>query len=175
MQEKLALPSFKPSTDPGKKFYTMNLKQRGTTLVSLIKKNKWFGHSFVSGFGHYGYFTIASPEWYYGLMKWAAGVFMAFILGTILLRGNAQSRVFVLMVMMLSLALIGASLHRSWTVDFQAQGRYLFPILPMVGVVLAGSRRLFANGYFTTQVVFLYGLAAYSFIFVALVYIPRAI
>lgn len=175
MREKLALPSFKPSTEPGEKFYTMNLKQRGTTLVSLITKNKWFGHSFVSGFGHYGYFTIASPEWYYGLMKWAAGVFMAFILGTILLRGNAQSRVFVLMVLMFSLALIGASLHRSWTVDFQAQGRYLFPILPMVGVVLAGSRRLFANGYFTTQVVFLYGLALYSFIFVALVYIPRTI
>jgi uncharacterized membrane protein len=74
---------------------------------------------------------------------------------------------------MLSVALIGASLYRSWTIDLQAQGRYLFPILPMVGVLLARGRTLVDNGVFILFSIQLFALSLYSYIFIALIQIPR--
>ena len=174
MQEERAHHWFKPSTELDKKHVTMFMKDRGTPLKSLVfGRYNWFGHTFVSGFGHYGYFTVAGPARYYSLIKWAAGVFLIFIFVTVFIRGTPETRVISVAVLLLGAALIGASLHRSWTVDFQAQGRYLFPILPMVGLLLAKSGRLFTNGLFTLQLCYLYALSIYSFIFIALVFIPR--
>ena len=174
MQEERAHQWFKPSTELDKKYVTMFMKDRGTPLRSLVfGRYNWFGHTFVSGFGHYGYFTVAAPEFYYDLIKWTAAVFISYILIIVFLRGNGEARAVAAAAVLLAFALIGASLHRSWTVDFQAQGRYLFPILPMIGVILAKSRNLFTNRLFTLQLCFLYALSLCSFIFVALVYIPR--
>ena len=174
MQEQRAHHWFKPSTELDKKHVTMFMKDRGTTLRSLVfGRYNWFGHTFVSGFGHYGYFTVAAPARYYAMIKWAAGVFVTFIFGMVLIRGTSETRLLALTVLLLGGALIGASLHRSWTVDFQAQGRYLFPILPMIGVLLARSGDLFTTRLFTLQLCYLYALSIWSFIFVALVYIPR--
>ncbi len=77
------------------------------------------------------------------------------------------------LVMVMSIALIGASLHHSWTMDFQAQGRYLFPLLSMFGVLLGRCRTIFETRLFVLSVTQLYLLGLYSFIFVALMNIPR--
>ena len=71
------------------------------------------------------------------------------------------------------MALIGVSLYHSWTMDFQAQGRYLFPILCMFGVLLGRCRQLFDTRLFILSVSQLYVLGLYSFIFIALINIPR--
>jgi hypothetical protein len=173
MQEKTAHHWFKPSTELDKKHVTMYLKQRGTTLRGLVQTHQWFEHTFVSGFGLYGYFTIAAPERYYRLVKWVASIFLIYIFAVVLIRGSTETRLLALFVLGLGIALIAASLHRSWTVDFQPQGRYLFPILPMLGVLLARSRSLFANSIFAVLLSALFFLSLYSFIFIALVSIPR--
>lgn len=175
MQEKMAHRWFKPSTDLHKKHVTMYMKQRGTTLRGLVQTHQWFQHTFVTGFGVYGYFTIAAPEEYYRLVKWVASIFLIYIFTVVLIRGSTDTRLLALLVLGLGVALIGASLHRSWTVDFQPQGRYLFPILPMIGVLLAKSRTLFSNGIFAVLLSSLFFIALYSFIFIALVSIPRPV
>ncbi len=173
MQEKTAHHWYKPSTELSKKHVSMHLKERGTSLKEMIVKHQWFQHSFVTGFGLYGYFTISAPEFYYRLVKWALIIFLVYTCASLLIRGDNQVRGLTVLVVMLSVALIGASLHRSWTIDLQAQGRYLFPILPMVGVLLARGRAAVDNGVFILCSIQLFALSLYSFVFIALIQIPR--
>ena len=174
MQEKTAHHWYKPSTELNKKHVSMYFKQRGVTLKEMIVKYRWFAHSFQTGFGKYGYFTISGSDSYYRLMKWSAIVFLVFLGGAVAFRGDTEGRLLALLVCGLALALIGASVHRSWTVDFQAQGRYLFPILPMLGVVLARNRSVVDNKVFILLAMQLFLLSLYSFTFIALPAIPRS-
>lgn len=173
MQEKTAHHWYKPSTELHKKHVSMYMKQRGTTLKELIYQRKWFAHTFETGVGKYGYFTIGAPEIYYWLMKWCLIAFFVYVCGAIALKGNTEGRLMALLAVGLTLALIGASVHRSWTIDFQAQGRYLFPVLPMIGMVLATNRPLMDTKVFILIIVHLFLLSLYSFIFIALPVIPR--
>jgi len=173
MQEKTAGERFKPSTELKDKHIYLHKKARNIPLKSLIVKDKWFGKTFRTGFGVYGYFTIIGPEIYYEIVKWFALIVLIYLYGTIIIRGPAVDIVTALVAGLLSIALIGASLHHSWTMDFQAQGRYLFPILSMIGVVLGRSRSLFGSRLFVLSVSQLYVLGLYSFIFIALLQIPR--
>ncbi len=173
MQEKTAHHWYKPSTELDKKHVSMYLKERGTSLKEMIVKHQWFRHNFVTGFGLYGYFTISAPEFYYRLVKWALIIFLVYTCTSLLIRGDNQVRGLTVLVVMLSVALIGASLYRSWTIDLQAQGRYLFPILPMVGILLARGRTVIDNGVFILFSIQLFALSLYSYIFIALIQIPR--
>ncbi len=174
MQEKTAHHWYKPSTELNKKHVSMYFKQRGVTLKEMIVKYRWFAHSFQTGFGKYGYFTISGSDTYYRLMKWSAIVFLVFLGGAVAFRGDTEGRLLALLVCGLALALVAASVHRSWTIDFQAQGRYLFPILPMIGVVLARNRPAVDNKMFILLTMHLFLLSLYSFIFIALPAIPRS-
>ena len=173
MQEKTAHHWYKPSTELSKKHVSMYMKKRGTTLKELLVQHKWFAHSFQTGFGKYGYFTISASETYYQLMKWGVIVFLVFLAGSVAFKGDTEGRLLALLVGGLALALIAASLHRSWTIDFQPQGRYLFPILPMIGVILAKNRAAVDNQVFILITMHLFLLSLYSFIFIALMAIPR--
>jgi hypothetical protein len=144
------------------------------TLKEMIVKYRWFAHSFQTGFGKYGYFTISGSDTYYRLMKWSMIVFLVFLGGAVAFRGDTEGRLLALLVCGLALALVAASVHRSWTIDFQAQGRYLFPILPMIGVVLARNRSVVDNKVFILLTMQLFLLSLYSFIFIALPAIPRS-
>jgi len=173
MQEKTAHHWYKPSTELNKKHVSMYMRDRGVALKDMIVKHKWFVHSFETGFGKYGYFTISGSKTYYRLMKWCVIVFLAYLVTAVAIKGNIEGRLLILLVGGLALALMGASLHRSWSTDFQAQGRYLFPILPMIGVVIAKNYSVINNRLFIliTTVIFL--LSFYSFVFIALRAIPR--
>ena len=173
MQEKTADHWYKPSTDLHKKHVTMYMKDRGTTLKAMIVNHRWFAHTFETGFGKYGYFTISASQTYYTLMKWCVIIFVVYVFAAVAIKGDTEGRLLALLVVGLSLALVAASIHRSWTVDFQAQGRYLFPILPMIGVILAKNRAAVDSRLFVLLTMQTFLLSIYSFIFVALVAIPR--
>jgi len=174
MQEITANHWYKPSTELHKKHVSMYMKQRGTSLQKMITDYNWFGHTFETGTGKYGYFTISGPDTYYQLMKWLLIAMLLYIFAAISIRGNSEGRLLALLVAGLSLTLLAASIHRSWTVDFQAQGRYLFPILPMVGVVLTRNRAAIESRIFVLLLSHLFLLSFYSFVFVALLNIPRS-
>jgi uncharacterized membrane protein len=68
---------------------------------------------------------------------------------------------------------VSVSLYHSWTKDFQAQGRYLIPILPMLGVLCAQGRNAISQKIFTLFTTSMFLLSVYSYICVALLEIPR--
>ena len=173
MQEKMADKQYKPSTDLADTHRSLYKKARGIALKSLIVKDKWFGKTFKTGVGMYGYFTVIGPERYYEIMKWFAVVLLVYTLSLILIRGSTTDLMLTGATLLLSVALIGASLHHSWTMDFQAQGRYLFPILCMFGILIGRCRVIYEKRLFILSISQLYLLGLYSFIFVALLNIPR--
>lgn len=173
LREKIADPLYKPSTKLDEKHIFLSRKERGATLEELVIKDRWFERSFRSSFGVFGYFTISAANMYYDLVRWTGAGLLVFLFGSIAIRGGLSGNALSLVMLALSAALIGASLHHSWVFDFQPQGRYLFPIVPMLGM-LCGMRYEIVN----KQVLFLgvglmYLLGLYGFIFEALVKIPK--
>ena len=76
-------------------------------------------------------------------------------------------------MVLLSATLIAVSLYHSWTKDFQAQGRYLLPILPMLGVLCMQGGKAIGPKILTLDTTAMFLLSVYSYICVALLEIPR--
>jgi hypothetical protein len=175
LQEELAHPWYKPSTELHKKHVSLYRKARGTTLEEMITLERWFERSFQSAFGVFGYFTISAPLPYYDLVRWTGVALLIFVFGSIFLRGGIVESGLAVSVLCLSSALIAVSLYHSWTVDFQAQGRYLFPIIPMLGILYARTYRIIYQPFFVLGVTCMYLLGVYAFIFEALLRIPKVV
>ena len=175
LQEELANPWYKPSTELHKKHISLYRKARGATLEEIVMVDRWFERSFQSSFGVYGYFTISGTQGYYDLVRWFGVVLLVFVFAAIFRGGGLVGGGMAVAALGLAGGLIGVSLHHSWALDFQAQGRYLFPIVPMLGILYGWNytvvnRRLLI--LFLTPMVM---LGVYSFIFEGLLRIPRVI
>lgn len=175
LQEETAHPLYKPSTELDKKHVNLNRKERGVTLEEVIFSDRWFEQTFRSSFGVFGYFTISGPYIYYDLMRWIGTALLFFVVGSIFLRGGLGGGFLALTTVGFSSALIVASLHHSWVVDFQAQGRYLFPIVPMLGILYGLYHKVVNRQVMVLGVLSMYMLGIYSFIFQALLRIPKVL
>ena len=69
--------------------------------------------------------------------------------------------------------IVWISLFHSWNNDFQAQGRYLFPIIPMLGLGLLLLRDRLPAKALLAATAFCFALSAYSFAFIGLAQVPR--
>ncbi|MBW2660372.1 MAG: hypothetical protein JRC87_12425 [Deltaproteobacteria bacterium] len=174
-QEKFAHPEYKPSTELEDKYGTLLRKDRGHTLKELVVTDHWFEKSFQSGFGVFGYFTIAASEVYYDMVRWTGVGLLIFVFGSIFIRGGLINSTVAFSVLVVFAVLIAASLHRSWTWDFQAQGRYIFPIVPMFGILYARTYKVIHQPFLILGVTCMYLLGMYAFIFQALLKIPRVV
>lgn len=175
LQEKLAHPLYKESTELDKKHINLFRKARGATLRDIIIKENWFERSFQSGFGVYGYSSINGPHIYYELVRWTGLSLLLFVFGSIFWRGGLINSGLAVSVLGLSVMLIGVSVYHSWTADFQAQGRYLFPIFSMLGILYAITHKAIQSSILSFGVILMYLLGIYSFIFQGLMYIPKII
>lgn len=175
MRDKIALPMFNPLTPLDKQHQSLSLKERGITFKEIIYRDRWFEKSFRSAFGVYGYFTISGSHVYYELVRWAGVAFLVFLFGSIFIRAGLINNVYSLSVISIATVLIAASFYHSWTKDFQAQGRYLIPILPMLGILCALTREYVNSRILTFFTSCMFLLSVYSFICVALLEIPRLI
>lgn len=173
LQEDYAHEDYKPSTELHKKHFSLLMKDRGTTLERVIFEYRWFERTFQSSFGTFGYSSIFGTQAYYDLVRWSGVFLLAIFFSSILHRGDWAGRGLAMGGICLSVALIGVSLHHSWTIDFQPQGRYLVPIVPISGILYglnydAVNRSLLALG-----ITPLFLLSTYAFIFEGLLRIPR--
>lgn len=173
LREELATPLYKPSTPLEQKHIFLYRKARGHTLEQLVMNEFWFGKTFRSAFGMYGYFTVSATDSYYHLIHTTGIAFLVFFAGSIMLRGGVPGNTLLLLTSMCAVGLVGASLYHSWTSDFQTQGRYLFPIIPMLGVLLYHTRQYMISPGYRLFLVGMFLLSSYSFINVALLRIPK--
>ena len=173
MRETMAKPEYKPSTPLEEKHIYLNRKARGTTLTQVVTVDRWFEKTFQSGFGFYGYFTIHGSSIYYDLVRWSGVLLLAYLLISLFLKGGWLGWGVGITALGASAALIGASVYHSWVVDFQTQGRYLFPLVPILGVLCGWFVHCYKHRLLFLGCTAMYIMGLYSFIYDALLRIPK--
>lgn len=173
MREELADYIYKPSTSLEYTHSNLYHRAQGRTLKDLIKVDHWLDKTFHSTFGVYGYFTVSASIWYYRVVGWVGSIFLMFCVLSVLVRGGIAGNLLLTCFFCCAAGLIGASMWHSWTADFQAQGRYLFPIIPMLSIVMYHIRTFLPSAGYRLLMLSMFMLAMYSFVFVALLNIPK--
>lgn len=168
MQELTANHLFKPSTELSKKHAYQKMRERGVNLKRFITHHRWGEKTFRSGFGTYGHMTVGGPDVYYNTIRVVSLGFLAFISFSIVIRGGLAGNCLLGGATLCSTALIFVALYHAWTVDFQAQGRYLFAIVPITGMVLAKTEKIYNQALFRTLFLSMFLLSVYSFVGIAL-------
>jgi hypothetical protein len=174
--EKYAVNEYKPSAqEAGTQFWGLRMREQGLTYPQLFSIWTWHIWSFRTSFGVYDYMKIYAPLLYYryiGYLFWTLAGALA--LSLVLHGGRGGLSALVVFVLFAGLTVFQSTWH-SWVNDFQAQGRYLFPIGAMAGLVLArfsraANRTLPVTGILAGGMVC---LSLYSFIWIGLAQIPK--
>ena len=168
LREAHARPEYKPSrihepgSNPG-----LALRAKGVGLGEVLGPMRWPRRFFRSFTGVYGPMTVIAPPAYYI----AQGILYAALAaaGAGLLRKRAWSEK---LLVLLTILFIGGMLFDavlfSWLYDFQAQGRYLFPAIPLLLllVLTLNGRRPISPPLVLLAALF--ALGTWSFVFVGL-------
>ena len=124
--------------DPGNYNLLIHMYDQGIPLSELFGKYHWLQTSWYSFYGVFGQMNIFLPSWIYRSVI----IFLLILAGSMLVRVIRQNKknfkAYGIVISLIVTALINliASIHNSWTWDFQPQGRYLFPILPALGYAI---------------------------------------
>jgi hypothetical protein len=171
--EKFAAPGYRPSEiAAGKGASRMALRNQGVPFTDLFGKYRWGKTSFQSFCGMYHWMSLPSPGAYYAVM----GALYAALLLTIGLAFRKlpwSEVVFGTGVLCTAGAVILLSAYLSWNADFQPQGRYLFPILPMLAFVLYRYRETLPSRALHLLFTGLFAASVFSFVFTGLRAIPQ--
>ncbi|MFT5727385.1 MAG: hypothetical protein ACI8PB_001520 [Desulforhopalus sp.] len=166
--------SFKPSTPLEQKFPLLQLRDRGDTLKKILIDHMWGEKIFRTSFGEYGYTSVAASYGYYDLVRYLAVIVFLVITFFTIKNGGWEGGSLLCITVGSAILLMAAACYSSWTADFQAQGRYLLPIVAMLSMFVYQMRAKLAN----LPCVFLLGsmflVSLYSFVFVGLAGIDMA-
>lgn len=173
LQNEIAIPVFNMTSPLEERSPLFTIKERGQSLHTLLFVHRWFEKTFRSSFGVYGHSSIMGPEGYYDGVRWIGTAFFLFFICSVLLRAPWVFKCEATVLLGLSVALIAASIHHSWTMEIQAQGRYLFPIFSVFGLIYARNFKYINASMFGLFVSVMFLLSSWSFITEAIYRIPR--
>lgn len=174
MQNKTADVDLNPLNNPKDTNKFLNLRGEGFPLSYVWKDLQWGHITFMSTFGVYGNMAIYNTIPFYQSIRLLLILFSICILYDLLCsRERDGSFLLLLMVIGCSAALIAASFLNSWIADYQPQGRYLLPIVPMAAFFLYTAHRRLLLGRISFFVLVLFLFSAYSFVFLGLADIPK--
>ena len=168
MQRAMADPEFQPDVDPERSFAGLDLRGKGFSLEEMFTVFRWHDLIVMNSFGNYRWFDT-HPELFfvYRMFKVAAVAFLLFLVPAVFFV-RWEDGLVVAGGLFTMAALLGAALWFAWTSDFQVQGRYLAPLVPVLGVLgLTLRRRILwpALGIFLAASTL---LGLYSFFFFAM-------
>ena len=133
-----------------------------------MKPWSWPKKTWQSFTGYYGYMKIRGPAAYYIAML----VLYVVLLGTtsraILRRGERLDKEVLVVAAGFGGGVIALSLYHSWLNDFQAQGRYLFPVLALFAIPFTHAARLYSGRIVPALLEIAFFLSSLSFVFVGL-------
>lgn len=130
MQETLAIPKLNPASPPEVQSSAFNLHGKGVKLTDILfhmRLNKNLFRSFV---GTYGSLQFPSPDWYCILM---GVLYLGFILTIcwqiIREKGHKVHKLKLFLLFVCGFISYALVIYNAWFIDFQAQGRYMLPVL----------------------------------------------
>lgn len=178
MQEQIAKPEYKPSviyTRKPETYHGIELRDRGVALRDLFAPPwNWHQRTFTSATGWYGWLQFTAPVAYYLLIAGAyAALFAAYAFGALRSR-DATAVSGLILATAFSALTLSVAIYTSWVHDFQAQGRYLFPIAAMLAAGLYLARNAIPSRAMQAATLACFALSVYSFVFIGLVQVPRS-
>ena len=177
VMEEHAAPQFKPSTlqkDPSSTYPGLRLRDKGRSFQEVIIQNPyWWELSLKSFVGLYGYMQFLSDSDYYQVMAYAFGAFFVLVFLYVALTRSAKDMMFFLFVLFFVFLTLGMSTYHSWVNDYEPQGRYLFPILPMLMVGLGKLPTSFRKRVIPPFCFVFFVLSVWSFLLTGLKIIPK--
>ena len=131
--EMLAAPEMKPSAQASSSSFPFRaLRTKGVSLWDVLVTLGWVGISFRSFCGLYGWMSVVADPWVYQIFGGLYAVLLTILVVPSLRPGSPRAWLLLAGVAVCATLVLAQSAYRSWVYDFQAQGRYLFPILPML-------------------------------------------
>lgn len=171
-----ALPGFKPGTlDTGGLSKDHRMHDQGIGLSEMLVERTWLKTSITSFLGVYGYMNIWPTKYFsYALLFMFTMVAISVLVLARRRQGGSVDYALPISVFVGVVTAIAASIGFSWIVDYQAQGKYLLPILPILaaGLVIAGQKAS-SNQPLRGLVIGAFVLSATSFLLVAIRWIPK--
>ncbi|MCI5120815.1 MAG: hypothetical protein D3908_06425, partial [Candidatus Electrothrix sp. AUS4] len=159
---------YNPDTPIEKRHFYLEMRKRGTTLKHFLAADRWGEKSFRTSFGVYGYTQYSGSFVYYNYVRYVSLALLLTVICPIAYRGQAAGISLLTISLGSSLLLIIVACWHAWTVDFQAQGRYFLPIIPMAAVLFYHCRQIIFRPLFYPLVFMLFSLSIYNFILVGL-------
>ncbi len=163
----LAQRPYNPTTPLERRQVNLQRRDRGSSLRHLLEVDRWCEKMFRTSVGAYGYLTVSAQFAYYEVMRGLGLGLLALLTAAVVFYGGVEKITLWGLTCLSACALLAAALYSAWTIDFQAQGRYLLPILPMLGVCFSRLKALLAGPLFLVWMLALFLVSVYSYIFVA--------
>ena len=177
-QEELAAPLYKPSRIHSEKrdsYYGLDLRARGVRLRELFgPKWRWHTNTFVSATGNYGWLEYSAQGPYYVIMAAGYLTLLAVYVRAVVRSREVAVGLGFLFVATFAALTVAVAIYHSWVNDFQAQGRYLFPIVAMLGIGFQSVRDKMDPRVITGVVAGCFALSVWSFVIIGLRQIPRS-
>ena len=156
----------------------VRLKSRGVGFYEAINGfwGPWFWvtQSVATSFGVYYYLLVYASLGFYVAAFSCIMLLVGTVLASTVRFGSSHDVTVCWLAGACGAAIVGLSMYHSWTIDFQPQGRYLFALFPILGILLMRGRT-YLNGRVTAGLVGAsFVLSTYSFVFVGLVSIPKS-
>jgi hypothetical protein len=173
---KIAEKGFRPTdiqADIHKTPSGLRLKEKGVSLESLLVARNWHTLSFESFFGVYGWCQIEGPPRYYQLMAILSSLFLFYAVIQSVASGRFENIVLGVGTLCFICLMLSASLYHSWTYDFQPQGRYLFPILGMLSVLVYEIKAYLNRNILNLFILLMFVTSFWSFLFVGIYRIEK--
>lgn len=173
-REMYAGPLFKPSTPLDQKFVYLQMKDRGVTLKKILVDHMWGEKIFRSSFGEYGYTSVAASYGYYDFVRYLA-ITVFFVISFFTIKnGGWEGGSLLCLTVGSAILLMAAACYSAWTADFQAQGRYLLPIVAMLSMFVSQMKEKLTNLPCVVMWGAMFMVSLYSFVFVGLAGIAKA-
>lgn len=167
-----ALPAFKPDAPLGEANWSLSFDKRGISIPEMLEKG-WAKSVFISAFGNFGYVEHPASRIHYQLVALLLlGLALTLIYG-IIRRGDAFQKWLLAGATSLFALLVATTIYKSWTVDYQPQGRYYFAMVPIAGVLFGWLRDIIKPRLFSFFILLLFALGFYFFISVGLLEIRK--
>lgn len=174
--EEHAEDDFKPSMAETKDSYSgLRLQAKGIGFTEIFNPEwDWHKMSFKSFVGFYGYYAEYSPKWYYSYVLTLYIILFLVMLRHVVFKASWQYKLFSFLSFTAVCGGLLMGMLFCWLYDFQPQGRYVFPTIPIL-LVYFWTMFPFWNRHekaiILTSVLVLTLLSFYSFNEVALNYI----
>lgn len=170
--EATAWPEYKPSMPAVYQAKSTLLYEKGVSLKEFFTEWEFNRELFQNYFGYYGIYSLRAKDWYYVLMgALYIGLFAA--IGISVYRNRKRQKAQGQSVLRIRLTywtmwgMIGLmyllTIYNAYFVDFQPQGRYLFPAIPAIACQMALYRETGENKTVRTLITAIALVSLYSF------------